>query len=140
MEGKLYLVDVDSCGNNVCLYFGTDKQCKESWGDDWNDIPAEHNAGSVYSEYVDHSVAYDVDTKYAVADPMSGYFWTNSPYSRQDYKRRKVPALVVCEEEAFSIDYVSMAKDIEASEGCGFAIYLGDDEEKVRSRFAAVCK
>lgn len=140
MEDRFYLVDVDSCGNNVRLHFGTDVQYKKSWGDGWDDIPAEHNAGSVYDEYVDHVVTYDVDTRYVVADPMSGYFWTNSPYSRQDYKCREVPALVVCREEAFSANYMSMAVDIEMSKDRGFVICLGDDEEKVRSRFDAICK
>lgn len=37
------------------LWF-TDKKAKDVWGDDWNDIPLEHNAGEPYVDRCRHSI------------------------------------------------------------------------------------
>lgn len=41
------------------LWF-TDKKAKDVWGDDWDDIPLEHNAGEPYVDRCKHSVKIGV--------------------------------------------------------------------------------
>ena len=45
------IIDFSKKGNVVRFYLGEDN-CKDYWGDDWNDFPYEHNAGCVYDEYI----------------------------------------------------------------------------------------
>ena len=45
------IIDFDKKGNVVRFYLGEDV-CNDYWGDDWNDAPYEHNAGTVYNRYV----------------------------------------------------------------------------------------
>lgn len=51
---KLCFVDSDSeyAGDDLTLYFTELDDVKEQWGDDWDDAPYEHNAGTPYeSDY-----------------------------------------------------------------------------------------
>lgn len=62
------------------VYF-TNCPLSEQWGDDWNDVPYEHNAGDPYERE-----PYDI-TKVAIdgwswQQPCEGHY--NSPYSVQD--------------------------------------------------------
>ena len=45
------IIDWESKGNVIRFILGEDNDIAY-WGDDWNDKPFEHNAGSVYSEFV----------------------------------------------------------------------------------------
>lgn len=77
---------------NKWAYFTT-QNLKEQWGDDWNDAPYEHNAGTPY-EYGIHDknknkefweiikVAFDVD---GYIEPCEEH--CNSPFSVQDINR-----------------------------------------------------
>jgi len=57
-------------------YFTT-QELEKQWGDDWNDAPYEHNAGTPYTEegFKITRVAFDGEFE----QPKDGHF--NSPYS-----------------------------------------------------------
>lgn len=60
-------------------YF-TNKSLTEQWGDDWDDAPYEHNAGTPYCDEKDQIFKIAIETD--LRTPNDGYF--NSPYSVQD--------------------------------------------------------
>lgn len=78
-------------------YF-TSQSLEEQWGDDWNDAPYEHNAGTPYAFYEPDrergkepwqivKVAFECNLETPDA-------WTsNSPYSVQDINRKATPWL-----------------------------------------------
>ena len=102
------IIDVERKGNVIRFY--VDKNGKQ-WGDDWNDAPYEHNAGTVYSEYVQRTVDYAVPFDLYVHEPSDDGI--NSQYSKEDFIARKVAPIT-----------------IESSEWGGktlLAIHYGDD-------------
>jgi hypothetical protein len=60
---NLVICDWQTKGNVVRLYCCDQDKYEDVWGDDWNDTPYEHNAGTVYDEYVDKivDVYFDFD-------------------------------------------------------------------------------
>ncbi len=89
------IIDFDKKGNVVRFSLGAD-DCEDYWGDDWNDTPYEHNAGSVYSQYekgyIDVAFPYD----YEVLEPCSNYAYNgNTPFCKEDMKNRNVPCVIV---------------------------------------------
>ena len=91
------IVDLDIKGNTVRYYLSNDDQkIKESWGDDWDDRPYEHNAGCVYTRYVD--VVVDVFYPYdmIVTEPSDDWHYDcNSPFCKEDFKKRKAPRVCI---------------------------------------------
>ena len=78
-------------GNVVRFFFGK-KELDAWYGDDWDDRPYEHNAETVYSEFVEGYIdmAWSLDT--VVKEPCEGYY--NSPYCKDDFKLRNIPIIV----------------------------------------------
>lgn len=90
LEGRqLKVVDFLLRGNVMRLFLG--EPGVTAWGDDWNDVPYEHNAGTVYEEYVTATldIAFDFDAY--VSEPRDGHL--NSPWSKQDMQRHSVPCV-----------------------------------------------
>ena len=94
---NLVVVDFQKEGNVVRFYLG--KNLEEAWGDDWNDVPYEHNAGTVYEEYYEAymDIAWGLD--YAVCEPCDGYY--NSPFCKVDFKKRNLPVIVAKKMEKY---------------------------------------
>lgn len=66
-------------------------------GDDWDDKPYEHNAGAVYNEYV-KGIRYNYYPFDAILlEP--NYQEVNSPYCKDDFKKRKAPILIHIKDE-----------------------------------------
>lgn len=86
------VIDFACCGNVIKLYLGEDN-CNDYWGDDWDDAPYEHNAGCVYPEYVKECAEFAFPLRYDVCEACEGY--SNSPYSKEDMKNKKVPCIIV---------------------------------------------
>lgn len=82
------LIDWETKGNVVRLYFG---DIKKAWGDDWNDAPYEHNAGTVYSEFVEFTVDIIIDFDLDVIEPNYGH--NNSGYTKEQLIQGKKPLL-----------------------------------------------
>ena len=85
----MVLIDFALKGNVVRLFLGMPGV--SPWGDDWNDVPYEHNAGEVYPEYVAGYVDIAFDFDAIVAEPCVGY--SNSPWSKDDMLKRRTPCL-----------------------------------------------
>lgn len=88
------IIDFDKKGNLVRLFLGDD-DCDDYYGDDWNDVPYEHNAGRVYDEfmkdYIDIVFPYD----FVVNEPCEDWHHNaNSPWCKDDMRDRKVPCIV----------------------------------------------
>lgn len=109
------IIDYYKCGNVIKLYLGAD-DCEDYWGDDWDDAPYEHNAGRVYSEYIQSYVEFAFPLKYDICEACNGYF--NSPFSKEDMKNREVPCLTISTE-------MSDCTEIK------FKIYFGDNIDEI---------
>ena len=90
------IIDFKVKGNMVKFYLGA-SDIEEWWGDDWDDRPYEHNAGTVYDKFVsgDRVMIFEWDD--VVFEPSDGY--CNSPYSKEDIINRKVPCICVLKKE-----------------------------------------
>ena len=79
-------------------YFTT-QELKDQWGDDWNDAPYEHNAGSPY-HYSDHDKKEGREPWEIVRVAWDGPFEApcsevlNSPFSVEQINKGAVPWLV----------------------------------------------
>ena len=97
MTETLYIVDIATYGNIIKLFLSKTKN-KDIWGDDQNDAPYEHNAGEVYDKFVDATYSIVIDPKYYVTTPEFDYtYGGNSPFCKDDFKKRNTPAVIVGE-------------------------------------------
>ena len=85
------IIDFERKGNVVRFYLGND-DCENYWGDDWNDAPYEHNAGSVSERFVVGVRDLYFPFDWLVLEPCSGAF--NSGYTKEDMKKRIVPCII----------------------------------------------
>lgn len=89
----MFVVDFETKGNVIRLAYGHDK---DYWGDDWNDFPFEHNAGSVYERYVDEYREYAFPMNFNVCNPADDWnYQGNSHYSKEDFKKQKAPCVII---------------------------------------------
>ena len=89
------IIDFYKRGNLVRFYLGNDEL--ENWyGDDWNDRPYEHNAGTVYERFEagHRDIVFPFDM--IVAEPKNDWRnGQNSEWCKDDMRERKVPCIVV---------------------------------------------
>ena len=106
------IIDFEKKGNVVRFYLGKDDD-KDYRGDDWNDIPYEHNAGKVYQEHIVGYRDIAFPFEFAVLEPKDPEWQNNSRWCKDDMKARKVPCIIAIENpDDFHDDY--------------FDYYLGD--------------
>ena len=86
------IIDFEIKGTMVKFYLGKDS-LKKWWGDDWNDRPYEHNAGTVYDEFVSKIVVKVFDFDDIVLEPSDGEI--NSAYTKEDMVKRHAPCVIV---------------------------------------------
>lgn len=105
------------------------------YGDDWNDAPYEHNAGEVYEEFVSgiNYHYYPFDT--IILEP--NYNELNSPYCKDDFVAKKVPCVIVIEDnelwEKHQFDY--SYKDWSNCKDKGLKKFYFGDELQVGTYF-----
>lgn len=87
------IIDWESKGNVVRFYFG-EKTCKDYYGDDWNDYPWEHNAGSVYFKFVKFIVDIAFDFNISICEPRNADA-RNLEYCKDDFKDEHAPFMLV---------------------------------------------
>ena len=117
------IVDWETKGNLARFYLAKD-ETKDWGGDDWNDRPYEHNAGQVllFDEIIDVVFEYDV----SVLEAHNDYHYKgNSPYSKDDFKERKAPIVII--DTTGEHMYYSLAL---ANLNCT-KIYMGDRVEDI---------
>lgn len=69
------------------------KPVDDYYGDDWDDIPYEHNAGRVYDEFIMGVRDYYFDANWIIVEPGKGE--NNSSYCKNDLKNRCLPCVIV---------------------------------------------
>lgn len=87
------VVDAELFGNVVKVYLGPDDALRW-WGDDWDDVPYEHNASLVYPEYVSGTLDVAFPSDVVVAEPCLGEI--NSRWSKEDMLDGSVCMLAAC--------------------------------------------
>ena len=96
------------------------------YGDDWDDRPYEHNAGTVYGEFIKghKDIAFDFDD--LVLEPCDGEW--NSPWCKDDMIARKVPCIIVVPKELNEHDWSTDFKYWVANDTVK-KYYFGDELE-----------
>lgn len=106
---------------------------KNQWGDDWDDRPYEHNAGTPYECYYKDGIGYPIQLKKIYFDIPRGtvkepnYGLINSPYSVQDINNHRVAWLTI---DSYDKDPIyifagtSYTNFIRQIEGLGGTIYV----------------
>lgn len=123
------ILDFECFGNIVKLYLG--ETVNGIYGDDWNDIPYEHNAGTVYDKFYTDTVEIAFPLSTQVYEPCFGY--DNSPYCKNDFLFRKVPFLLFGQlNEAWKYsDFEYLLDNVSTLN----KLYIGDDWETVLVKY-----
>lgn len=123
------LIDFELNGFQLVLSFGDDN-CNNYWGDDWNDAPYEHNAGKVYKKFVKKTLYFNLNPAYVFAEPCAGH--TNSPFSKENMKKRKIPCFSFVDIKDYRKNTVVpiTMKSVMLTENSQ-SIYFGDSEQSV---------
>jgi len=93
------------CYVSDSLAYFTTRALDKQWGDDWNDAPYEHNAGSPYTHRAGEPYPYRVASVYWAgpwSPPCSNHF--NSPWSVEQINKLAVPWLMADEYSNMSAD------------------------------------
>lgn len=90
------IIDFEKKGNLVRFYLGED-DCTEYRGDDWDDTPYEHNAGTIYDQFVKGVIDIVFPFGALVLEPADGC--CNSRYCKNDMIDRLVPCIIVVPEK-----------------------------------------
>ena len=123
------ILDFECFGNIVKLYLG--ETVNGIYGDDWNDIPYEHNAGTVYDKFYTDTVEIVFPLSTQVYEPCFGY--DNSPYCKNDFLFRKVPFLLFGQlNEAWKYnDFEYLLDNVSTLN----KLYIGDDWETILVKY-----
>ena len=124
------ILDFEWFGNIVKLYLG--ETVNGIYGDDWNDTPYEHNAGTVYDKFYTDTVEIAFPLSTSVFEPCYGY--SNSPYCKKDFLFRKVPFLMFGQlDETWKYhDYEELLETAPSLN----KLYIGDDWEDVLVKYS----
>lgn len=116
------IIDFEKKGNVVRFYLGAD-DCKDYRGDDWNDIPYEHNAGKVSDDYITGYRDVVFPFEYSILEPCDGV--NNSDWCKDDMKARKVPCIVAIKSDSLFNDNFDRMN----ANSCAIRFYFGDKME-----------
>ena len=124
------ILDFECFGNIIKLYLG--ETVNGIYGDDWNDIPYEHNAGCVYDKFYTDTVEIAFPLSTQVYEPCFGY--DNSPYCKNDFLFRKVPFLLFGQlNDAWKYsDFEYLLDNVSTLN----KLYIGDDWEEVLVKYS----
>lgn len=123
------ILDFECFGNIVKLYLGG--TVEGIYGDDWNDIPYEHNAGTVYDKFYTDTVEIAFPLSTQAYEPCFGY--DNSPYCKNDFLFRKVPFLLFGQlNDAWKYsDFEYLLDNVSTLN----KLYIGDDWDEVLVKY-----
>ena len=121
------IIDFETKGNVIKLYLGTND---DYWGDDWDDTPYEHNAGKVYSEFIEKSIEFAFPVNFKVLTPEDDWHYNgNSPYCKEDFKNRKAPCIIIINDDEYYDSYSEYLGNSNA-----ISIYFNDDIESTKTK------
>ena len=99
----MFLIDFETKGNVIRFYFGSSEGY---FGDDWDDTPYEHNAGRVYSQFVERTVDVAFPFRYNVLTPEDDWHYHgNSPFCKDDFKANKAPCMIITAKNDYDVCY-----------------------------------
>lgn len=106
------IIDFEKKGNLLRLYLGED-DVDDYGGDDWNDYPYEHNAGTVYDRYVAATADFVMDFDGGFCEPADDWhFEGNSTFCKDDFKKGRAPCIMVAPpkvmEDYWSLEYTKV--------------------------------
>ena len=135
---QMKIIDFELKGNVVRFTLGAD-DCDDYWGDDWDDVPYEHNAGPVYDEFVTGYATIYFPFSYEVMAPESDWHYRqNSPFCKKDFKDRKAPCLVAVQRNSDFNCYEEHCYSIDALRNDSKKFYFGDKMEPGEYRFTGL--
>ena len=126
-DEDLKIIGFERNGNVVRFYLGA-ADLQTWYGDDWNDAPYEHNAGTVYSRFVKKTLDVAFPFDWLVLEPSSGV--CNSSVCKDDMRERHVPMLVITEDEDGWINRESFKKY--SADEKALTIYMGDSLQTLK--------
>lgn len=130
------IIDFKLKGNLIRLYLGQD-DLNDYYGDDWDDKPYEHNAGTVYDEFVSQiiDVVLPFDA-FAIEACEDHRFNQNSPYCKNSFRDNNTPFVVIVPKEVADdncfIEYLE-ARD---NKKC-FPLYFNENIEEALEKVKA---
>ena len=87
--------DIERKGNVITAHL-VDIACNNYYGDDWNDIPYEHNADMVYEQFVKGTAVIYVHPNFTILEAGDDWaYMGNSPYCKDDFKNNVLPFLFI---------------------------------------------
>lgn len=96
LNKNLKICDFSRKGNLIRFAF---TMSSNYTGDDWDDTPYEFNAGSVYEEYIQGFADFAVPFTFKVLEPSSDFYYSGSPYCKNDMKENRCPCLLILTSE-----------------------------------------
>lgn len=125
------IIDFKRKGNVVRFYLGKDS-LKDWYGDDWDDVPYEHNAEQVYSEFISDIIDIAFPFESLVLEPQDDWHNNgNSEYCKNDMVARKVPCIIVVPSNLVE-DYSENFHHYALMDGVT-KFYFGDNIENVKN-------
>lgn len=110
---KLKIVDLEVIHPHAIMVSLGEANINDYWGDDWDDVPFEHNAGPVYERFVSKTIIARTDSQHEMA--WIGNEFLNSPYSKENFKDNIIPALLItknnCLVDALSFNTVVVVEE-----------------------------
>lgn len=122
------IIDFALKGNVIRFYIGKNGDQR---GDDWDDRPYEHNAGTVYDEYVGDVIDVSIPFDCKVLQPCDGAYNMNSRYCKLDMVSGDVPCIIIIPPEIANERYWDDTFDYWVGSKNIIKIYFGDDISKV---------
>ena len=121
------IIDFEAKGNVIRFWLGR-IDCDDYYGDDWDDIPYEHNAGTVYDEFISDYIDYVFPFSALVLEPAGDWHYNgNSPYCKDDMKNRRCPCIVVVGKKLVDENWEDYYSYWAASDADGvIKFYFGD--------------
>ena len=132
------IIDFQKKGNVVRFYLGND-DLAEWYGDDWNDRPYEHNAGTVYDEFVEATIDVAFPFDWYVIEPQDDWCYNhNTEYCKDDFVARNAPCIVVVPIECMDMDELNYGMNADsyrywAASDNAWKIYYGDSVDTIRN-------
>lgn len=134
------VMDCEAKGNVIRLYYGEDG-INDYYGDDWGDRPLS-NCGLVYDRFTSGTADIAFPFTCAVLAPENDWkYGGDVPYSKEDFKQRTAPCLVVLPEDTVEAEWDPTYSRFIGSEQA-LRIYYGDGIDKViaeAEKMGAVC-
>lgn len=129
------IIDFEKKGNLVRFWLGDD-DCVNYYGDDWDDAPYEHNAGTVYDEFVKGYVDVVFPFDSLVMEPRDDWkYQNNTPYCKDDMKDRVCPCIVVVDKAVQEKSWEDSYQYWAASQAKGtHRFFFGDKMEVPESK------